>query len=190
MSQAAFSPAPRYDTKWLLKRLTELEATLATHHRIERALLESEAKYRILFEQTNDAIYLLGDKHFVAVNPKFAELFGLTTEEACSPDFDFMDLVDPESRELIVQRMEKIARGEKVPPRYEFTALSKDGTKLYVEVSVSYIPHNGHMATLGVVRDISDRKQMEKTLQETLAKLRTAMGGVIQAMALAIERRF
>ena len=137
----------------------------------EKALRESEAKYRAVFEKTNDAIYLLGENHFVAVNPKFTELFGVTEKEVCSPDFDFITLVAPESRELIKERKKQLDAGEDINPCYEFVALSKDGQKRPVEVSVSYIPYNGNLLTLGVVHDITRRKRAEEALIKAYEKL-------------------
>ncbi len=125
------------------------------------ALRESEEKYRTLVEQSSEAIYLLFNRRFELINRRFSEMFGITQEEARAPDFDFIQLVAPQSRPLIEERAARIRRGEAVPPRYEFTALTRDGREILVETSVAYVPYRGGIATQGVVRDITAQKQAE-----------------------------
>jgi len=151
---------------------SELSALIADFRRMGQAiqtrqvaLQESEAKYRQLIEQSEDAVYLLYENRFEIINPKFEALFGITTKEACAPDFDFRRLVAPQSRPLIAARMRKMAAGEDVGPRYEFTALDKDGLEIEVEVSVSYVPYKDGTATQGILRDVTKRKRMEETLR-------------------------
>jgi PAS domain S-box-containing protein len=160
----ALTAAPRY--------FTELNALISNFRRMslaiqtrQAALRESETKYRMLIEQSEDAIYLLYKNKFEVINPKFEELFGITAKEAQAPDFDFRNLVAPQSRPLITERQRQLANGVDLSPRYEFTALNKNGDEIEVEVSVSYVPYRGGTATQGVLRDITERKQMEETLR-------------------------
>ncbi len=132
--------------------------------RASQALQESEARYRSLVEQSNDAIYLLVGRQFRFVNRRFQELLGVTAEEVAAPDFDFMELVAPQSRPLIEERERRIRSGEPVPLRYEFTARRRDGQEIELEASVSYIPFEGRLATQGVLRDITQRKRAEERL--------------------------
>jgi len=133
--------------------------------KMENEMAESEAKYKSLIENSNDAIYLLRGKNFEIINKKFEELLGVTQEETRSHDFNFMNHVSPKSRELIRQRTEKQKRGEKIPNRYEFTALTKEGKELEVEVSVSYIKHKGETFVQGILRDITDKKRDQRELR-------------------------
>ena len=73
--------------------------------------------YASLVEQSNDAICLLMDDRFVFINQRFADLFGVSREEACRPDFDFMTLVAPESHPLIRERQDKIKKKNRCLPR-------------------------------------------------------------------------
>ncbi|MGC8959174.1 MAG: PAS domain S-box protein [Chloroflexia bacterium] len=127
----------------------------------QEALRESEEKYRTLVEQSSEAIYLLFNRRFEFINRRFSEMFGIRPEEACAPDFDFIQLVAPQSRPQIEERAARIQRGEAVPPRYEFTALTRDGREIQVEASVAYVPYRGGIATQGVVRDITAQKKAE-----------------------------
>ncbi len=132
----------------------------------ERALSESEEKYRQLIQNSGDAIYLLYDRRFEVVNEKFEEMFGLTLEDVNQPDFDFMNLVAPESRPLIEERGVRLEAGEEVEPKYEFTAINADGVEIEVETSVTYIKHEEGVATQGIIRDITERKRLEQQLRQ------------------------
>ncbi|MGC9357634.1 MAG: PAS domain-containing hybrid sensor histidine kinase/response regulator, partial [Anaerolineae bacterium] len=144
----------------------------------QAALRESEAKYRSLIEQSADAVYLLYEGKFEVINPKFEELFGITSEEARATDFDFLSLVAPQSQSIIAERVQKQEKGEELSPRYEFTALDKEGREIEVEVSVSYVPYHGGTATQGVLRDITARKRMEEKLREREERYRTLVENV------------
>jgi PAS domain S-box-containing protein len=145
---------------------------ITERRKAQEALRESEERYRTLVEQSQDGIYLLYDHRFEFINSRFEDLFGVTQEAVRASDFDFISLVAPESRPLILERERKLAAGEQVSPRYEFTALDVDGNRIYVEVSVSYLPYRDGLATRGMVHDITERKQAEEALKESEEKYR------------------
>jgi PAS domain S-box-containing protein len=127
--------------------------------------------YTLLFQNSNDGVYLLdlSTRRFVYVNKKFQEMFGYSTDELNK--IDFMELVAPESRAFIEERRRKIEQGFPVPQRYTFLALAKDGRKIPVEVSVSYVRIGEKMYVLGIYRDISEilkQKELYQSLFEHL----------------------
>ncbi len=132
-----------------------------------------------LIEQSNDAIYLLYENKFEVVNRRFTEMFGYTLAECNAPDFNFLNLVAPESRGSIVQRMEAVKRGEKVSDVYEFTALSKSGRRIICEVSVSYIQYKEGIATQGIIRDITERRQAEAEIRKLSEALKQSPIAVV-----------
>jgi len=132
----------------------------------ENALRESEEKYRHLIQHSSDAIYLLYNRKFEVVNEKFFDMFGLTLQDINQPDFDFISLVAPKSRALIEDRARRQAEGEQLSPSYEFTAVTRDGREIEVETSVSYMPYKDGLATQGIIRDVTSRKELEKQLRQ------------------------
>ncbi len=145
----------------------------------EEALKESEERYRNLIEQSNDAIYLLFNNRFEIINRRFTEMFGITLEEANSPDFNFLQLVAPKSIPFLQERIRRQQRGEKLEPIYEFTAIDKSGNEIDCEVSVSYIKYKGGVATQGILRDITERKRAERQLSRLAAVIEQSSETVV-----------
>lgn len=133
----------------------------------EQALRESEEKYRNLIQHSTDAIYILFKRKFVLINEKFQEMFGFTLEEVNSPTFDFIHLVAEKSRPVIEERMRRFKAGEKLKPKYEFTAVTKYGEELEVETSVSHLKYKDGYASQGIIRDITMRKSLENQVRQS-----------------------
>ena len=140
----------------------------------EEALRESEEKFRTLIQQSHDAIYLLNGDQFEIINSSFTELFGYDRAEIHSKGFNFRKLVAPKSLPFIENRVARLNRGERVEPLYEFTAVAKDGREIQCETSVSYIDYKGGTAALGVIRDITLRRQAEEERDRLRAQLTQA----------------
>jgi PAS domain S-box-containing protein len=154
------------------------------HKAAQEAMAESEHKYRSLIEQSNDAIYLLSEGKFDLVNKKFTEMFGVTPEEVRHPQFNFMELVAPESIPIIEERQRMVARGEEPPLRYEFTARARNGRLIPVEASVSYITYKGRRAVQGILRDITERKNAEEGLKQMLSVLQSTLESTTDGILL------
>ena len=157
----------------MIRDITERKQT-------EAALRESEGKYRALVEKSNDLIYILQGNRFVFVNPQFERTLGYKASELTAEDFDFMQLVSLESRPLIEARAAALERGEEVPHQYIFKALTADGRTLDLEVSAAYIDYQGALATLGVIRDVTEKKQLEAELLQAqkMESLGQMVGGI------------
>ena len=155
----------------------------------ETSLRESEAKFRNIIEQSNDAIYLLFENRFDLTNKSFLQMFGITFEDISAPEFTFMDLVAPESREKIRKRVRKSEQGEKVISRYEFSALHKTGKTIQVEASVKEFPYKNGVGTMGILHDITERKQIdiERVAREAAEKANQTKSAFIANMSHEIR---
>ncbi len=145
---------------------------------VEQELRESEAKYRAIIEQSHDAIYIYRGDRFLFVNKRACELTGYNREELL--DFEIWNLLHPGDREKIRGIGKRRAQGEKVSNTYTAKVLSKDGKILVCDFSVNAIQYHGKYAVLGVVRDITEREEIERQLQrqEQLAAVGRLAGGI------------
>lgn len=163
---------------------------------IEDERMRNAMRYRALFEQTNDAIFIVDMKgNHLAANQRAVQLFGYTHQELTNMSF----------REIVVETevsksqnvLERLLNGEKVET-YERIFKCKDGSEVVTEVSVELVRDNNNqpLHIQSVVRDISSRKTYELQLAQQAEMLEsvsdaiiaTDMNNVIQAWNRAAER--
>ena len=144
--------------------VAELEARITERKRAEEALRESEERYRELFENARDAIYVHDlEGHYTSVNRAAEALCGYTREEILGRHYT--DFVAHEHlghvRDCLLSKLEN--EGETT---YEVEVIAKDGRRVPVEVSSRAIYENGVMIGVqGTARDITERKQAQDTLR-------------------------
>jgi len=135
---------------------------ITARKKAEEALRESEARFRGVVENANDAIYIITPGGFTYVNPAFEKLTGYSSQEIYSDDFSFWNIIHPDDVKLIEKREEARKRGEKIPERYEFRIISKDGKTKTVEVTTVNIGKKGEVKVMGILRDITERIKAEE----------------------------
>jgi PAS domain S-box-containing protein len=139
---------------------------LVKTRKAEEKLRESEEKFRTLAEQCPHMIFINKDGRVVYANGKAEKTMGYTKEEYCSRDFDFLKLIAPEFQETTKSNFAKHMNGEDVPP-YEYKLLTRDGKVLDVILSSKIIRYQGEPAILGAVVETTDRRQVEKAIEQS-----------------------
>jgi PAS domain S-box-containing protein len=136
--------------------------------KVEHALKESEEKFRKLVESANDAIYLRDKEGILEyVNPKLLELTGYKEEEMVgkkSWSFLHQDDFRKISEKVNLKEIEEtVWRESRIITRY--------GEVKYLDINtVPFTTSKGEQKILGVARDITERKKMEKALRENEEK--------------------
>lgn len=134
-------------------------------------LKQSEEKYRLLIESIQDGIFIIQDDKIQYVNEALARMGGYKVPEMIGKKF--IDIIAPEDRELIEDRHVRRLSGESVPKDYEVRVLTRDGrTRRVVNLNVGIINYQGRMATMGTVKDITERRMVEEALCESEALFR------------------
>jgi PAS domain S-box-containing protein len=136
--------------------------------RAEQELSESEKKFRSVVENANDAIYIITSEGFEYINSAFTRLTGYTSEEACGEAFNFWDIIHPDDVKMIREREEARRKGQEVPSRYEFRVLAKNGKVKTVEPATVHIGEKGELKVMGILRDVTGRKQAEEKIKASL----------------------
>lgn len=144
--------------------VAELEERISERKRAEEALRESEERYRELFENARDAIYVHDLKGaYTSINRAAERLSGYNRGEILGRNFsEFI------AKEHIEQARDclfaKLARSGETT--YEVEVIAKDGRRVPVEVSSRAIYENGVIVGVqGTARDITERKQTQDTLR-------------------------
>jgi diguanylate cyclase (GGDEF)-like protein/PAS domain S-box-containing protein len=163
----------------LQARISELEAGKAdSSEQAQRDFGENMNRYFPQLEHMNEAIYVIFDRKYEFISQKFGEMFGVTLEEVCTPPFDPMTLVAPESRQFILEQHRKGFHGEFTVQEYEYTGISKDGSKIECETFVLFIPYKWGVAIHGVLRDVSVRKRIDEELQRRRSDLQIVLNSI------------
>lgn len=148
-------------TKRVRYELTQESKLRAT----EKALRESEEKYSSLVEQAMDAVVIVQDEVFKFTNSAMFVLTGYKVEDLIG--MPFLDLIAPDDKRLIKERNRLRIAGIKGSSFYEAKIQCKNGTIRDVELSVSDFNYNGKPASMGIIRDVTERKQVEEALRES-----------------------
>ena len=125
--------------------------------------LDASADYRAIFEATGDGVVITDmDGTLVDVNPAFCRMHGYTREEMLRlspPEF-----IHPAYHSIFAEYMASL--NEDRPYRTNALDLRRDGTAFPVEVTGTVFSYRGRPHTLGIVRDVSERRLAEERLRE------------------------
>ncbi len=139
----------------------------------ERSVRESEERYRSLFEHSLDGILVIAPGGAVVdANPSACRMLGMTQEEICA--------ADPGSLTRRPGQEEDGMDGDSIlgPSLRELTFIRGDGSVFPAEcMSVVWNDSSGHLHAFGQFRDISERVEAQRILQESQARLRDTQAG-------------
>jgi PAS domain S-box-containing protein len=150
---------------------------------VAEALRESEEKRLLVVDNASEVIVVLQDGMLRLVNPTLVATLGFSEQELESTPFSAF--VHPDDRAMVVDRHQKRMRGEAVPARYEFRLLTKDGNARWIEANAVQIEWEGRPATLGLLDDITERKQSQAILSESELKYRQVVENAGEAVYVA-----
>lgn len=142
-----------------------LTAEINERRRVEAALRESEARYRLLAETAQDIILLHGrDDEILYLNPAGLRFVGFTTEEIIGRSL--FDFVCPEYVEVVRERDAMRASEIRDIFRYELEFFDKDRKRVPIEVNSAPVIQDGVMTSVLVIaRDITERRRAEELLR-------------------------
>ncbi len=149
----------------------------------EEKLRQSEVRYRSLFEQTHDAVFILDmEGNHYSANQRAADMLGYTLDEIQNLSVRETSAEITKSESLL----KRLSAGEHIPP-YERLFRKKNGEIFPAEVNVELVrdTKGNFLHILSMVRDITERKQTEEARQLAEKEYRTifekAPVGIIQS---------
>lgn len=160
--------------KSMLAAQRQLERENEACRLTQRALQDSEANYRAIFDSANDGIlvYEIEPGAIIDVNRKACEMFGCTRKTLLEKGPEIIALDTPpftrnDAREWIA----KAAAWE--PQLFEWKSRQQDGALLWLEVNLKRVTISGRDRLLAIVRDIELRKRAEEALRESEERYRS-----------------
>ena len=150
-----------------LRNLKDIESKKVLEEKlaVEKSLREIEAKFRAVFECSNDPINIIRNGRDVYMNGAYLKTFGFDgIEELIGKPV--LEQVAPAVREDIKECHMKMNAGEAAPKQYETVALRRDGTEFDVEIREDTYELEGEKYSVAFIRDISERKAAERQILE------------------------
>lgn len=155
---------------------------VSEQRKAEATLRESEARYRLISENTGDVIWLfdLQVDHFVYLSPSIAKLLGYTPEETLSRGLEGIFSAESYHRltDQVAACLMAVEAGAKGPfvKTLQVEQLHKNGTWVPTEVVTTFLPNEGGQIgqLLGVARDIRERLLAEDKLRQSQRDLHQA----------------
>lgn len=169
----------------LLDYSQELEAEVRSRTKEVRELQEF---YESVLSSANDLIYVVGpDRHFLFIGGDSMKTFGMDATSLIGKLYT--KSIPPQSVPLAVMNFNRVMRGEEVPPA-EMEALDENGEYKCVEVSSAPLREDGRVvAEVGVVRDITERKKLERRINERNRELAQFTHRISSLISIAEKER-
>ena len=156
-------------------------------HKMRSLLKESEEKYRSMAENAHDAIYITTPEGLQYANPAFEKITGYKREELYNEEFNFLNIIHPDDRELIKDKAKK--RGKERPNSNEFRIISKDRGVKTVEANRVNLGKKGEVKEMVILRDITVHKKLEQKLKKSYKRLQKIFKETVNALVSALEKR-
>ena len=132
----------------------------------EEALRRSETKFRALSESATTGIFIYQDEHVIYANPAIEDILEYSLSELHG--MDYLEFVHPDMRQKIADRAVLVNRVEGIPLRDEVKVRTRSGQTKWVEFSAARMKYGGRPAIIGSVIDITERKENEARLKQSL----------------------
>jgi PAS domain S-box-containing protein len=163
----------------LRQRITELEQSESELKRVEsqqqqvslETLGKSESLMRAITDSAQDAILMMDPTGCISFwNPGAEHIFGYTSEESIGQDLH--QFLAPkryrEAYHAAFSKFKKTGQGEALDKTIDLEACRKNGEEFPIELSLSAIHLEDGWHTLGIIRDITERKEVNRKLQEAI----------------------
>jgi len=157
---------------------------ISERKRSEEALRNSEKRYRALFEDNNDAVFIFNlDGSHMEANLKAAEMLGYSVKDLIGKPASYF--VAEREKENSIGKIESLLKGEKLP-LYERIFRKSDGTEFPGEINVSLVYDNegNPIHFQSIVRDITKRKQKDLDIERRQKFLESFLNDIPEAIVI------
>ncbi len=144
----------------------------------EETLKESEEKYRTLVESSREGICIFRAGKFLFVNNHLCHIVGYSKEELYK--MEIWETIDKDDRNIVQEMERRREKGEEMPDVYEANIITKKGDLRFCEFSIRKMTYQGIESSMGIIRDITEYKDMEKEREKAdrLESLGVLAGGI------------
>ena len=160
---------------------------------LTRHLEKSEKRYREISDRALTGIFIHKDEKLVYANPRMAQILGYDPKEIPEMEGESISrFLHPDDREEILQIIAERQEGRRPPEHYEIPLVNRQGERIWVDMLITTVEHQGTREILGHLVDITPRKTSEEALirsEETYRVITENLNDMIWSYNLD-ERRF
>ncbi|MBI5911538.1 MAG: PAS domain S-box protein [Betaproteobacteria bacterium] len=153
----------------------------------ERALVDSEQRFRSLVEQSLVGIYVSDGERIVYTNPRAEEILGYEPGELAGASLTA--LIADEDQPAVEREIRSLLTGEVPIARLEIRARRKDGSEVTIGAQGLRARVDNRPAIVGVLQDISEKKRAEEQIQRYVAQLENAFMSTVRVVTTLGELR-
>ena len=170
---------PKYQE--LKDKIKKLEIEVQSRIQAEKALKERQEKYKLVFENANNAIFIAQDGVLKFANRRTIEALGYSKKKL--DKIPLTEFIYSDDRDWVVANHLKRLNGDEVPSTSTFRVVNLAGEVMWVEINAVLVTWEGKPATLNFARNITDKKKLDAKLQyaNKMEAVGTLAGGVAHA---------
>jgi PAS domain S-box-containing protein len=148
-------------------------------------IYRKETQYRAIFEAVNEGLAItdLETGKLIAANPAYCALHGYSYEDLL--EMDPLDLIKPENQFKFLEFLETVRSGQEFT--CESICISPHGERFYADIKSVPFSYNGKLCGLSIMRNVTERKQMELAIQQKNQNLEQAMVELQQAQLQTVQ---
>lgn len=168
---------PEFASDGSVQTVLAIARDISDRKRTEEALQISQARFAGILEIANDAIISIDAHQCITLFNQGAEkIFGYSAAEILGQPIDLLLPVRFADHRLYVQGFGQAnGKARRMAERSEIFGRRKDGSEFPAEASISKLEINGEVIFTAILRDISERKQVEVALRESEARFQAFM---------------
>jgi PAS domain S-box-containing protein len=151
-------------------------------------LKESEEKFRTLTEELPNMVFIYKNEKIVYVNERCRELISYSREEIYAEGFDFLSIIIPEHRDVVMQKFFQHKLGVEVEP-YECTFIGKMNKRVECLQMSKVIHYEGEPAILVIVTDLTEFKRTQETIRENQSRLSCIITSAMESIITLDKHR-
>jgi len=157
---------------------------ITEHNKADKALKDSERKYKILFENATGGIIVVetGTRKILYSNPYACKMLDYSEEEMKRICVE--QIHDPQDWEYVLSEFESQKRGQK-KVSLDIPYLRKDGVKVYADLNFAKVDIDDKECWVAFITDITDRKIAEKALKDSESRYKTLFENAVEGILVA-----